>query len=83
MIEYEKINMNMALDIAIQELRIKKIKYIKETFHANYSRESISIGSNKGWLISVKLDVPETFEPDMIFIEVSDPEGIAYIPPVL
>lgn len=83
MIEYEKINMSIALDIAIQELRAKKIKYIPDTFHASYNRLLISIGSNKGWLISVELDVPDTFEPDMIFIEVSDPEGMVYIYPAL
>ncbi|PAL46023.1 hypothetical protein CEJ50_23875, partial [Escherichia coli] len=27
--------------------------------------------------------VPETFEPDMIFIEISDPEGFINIPDVL
>ncbi len=59
----------MALDLARRELELREIPYIKNSLHANYSYKSISIGSKQGWLISAKLKVPETFEPDMIFIE--------------
>ena len=72
----------MALDLARRELELREIPYIKNSLHANYSYKSISIGSKQGWLISAKLKVPETFEPDMIFIEISDPEGFINIPDV-
>lgn len=73
----------MALDFARNELSLRAIPYIENSLHANYSYESISIGSKKGWLVSAKLKVPETFEPDMVFVEISDPEGLIYIPEVL
>lgn len=73
----------MALDFARNELNSRAIPYIENSLHANYSYKSISIGSKKGWLISAKLKVPETFEPDMVFVEISDPEGLIHIPEIL
>ena len=73
----------MALDLARREVELREIPYIKNSLHANCGYKSISIGSKQGWLISAKLKVPETFEPDMIFIEISDPEGFINIPDVL
>nr|WP_146145555.1 hypothetical protein [Citrobacter freundii] len=73
----------MALELALHELNRRMIPYVENSLHANYSDKSISIGSKKGWLVSAKLKVPETFEPNMIFIEISDPEGFINIPEVL
>lgn len=42
------------------------------------------LGKNrKGWLVVVPLDVPESFEPNSIDVEVYEPDGEVHIQPTL
>lgn len=82
--EYEKIDKETALDLAQKALAGDKSHYLLDTLHAHYVEDRrFSDGSRKGWVISVRMNVPEFFEPDLLFIEVSDPRGEVYIPGVL
>ncbi|CAI1873501.1 Uncharacterised protein [Serratia fonticola] len=81
---YEKIDSNMAVVLAANALNSKKIKYVSGSLDAVYmTKHRFSDGNRKGWVVSAKLNVPESFEPNMFFVEVSDPSGVVYIPPIL
>ncbi|GKX59605.1 hypothetical protein [Leminorella grimontii] len=82
--EYEKIDKETALDVAQKALADNASHYLLDTLHAHYVEDRrFSDGCRKGWVISVRMNVPESFEPDLLFIEVSDPGGVVCIPGVL
>ncbi|MBC8955024.1 hypothetical protein [Xenorhabdus sp. PB62.4] len=82
--EHEKVDCKMAIELAINALNSNGIKYIPDTLDAVYMEKyRFSDGNKEGWLISAKLNVPESFEPNMVFIEISVPNGTVYIPAIL
>lgn len=82
--KYEKINSNMATILASNALVANNVKYVIDSLDALYiTKHRFSDGNRKGWIVSAKLNVAESFEPNMVFVEVSDPSGMVYIPPIL
>ncbi|EOD8959920.1 hypothetical protein ACJ5XU_003463 [Providencia stuartii] len=81
---HETIDFKMAIKFAINALNSRGIEYIPDTLDAIYMEKyRFSDGNKEGWLISAKLNVPEFFEPNMVFIEISVPNGTVFIPSIL
>ena len=52
--------------------------------HAHRKDRHMRLGKNRsGWVVSVPLDVPRGFEPDLIFVEIYDDTGEVNIPPLM
>ncbi len=78
------LNEEKAIQLAIAKLRNDGFDFIEESGKALYRERKLSIGAErKGWVVSFDLNAPETMEPNMVFVHVSDPEGELYIPPVI
>jgi hypothetical protein len=42
------------------------------------------LGKNRsGWVVSFRLDVPQGFEPDQVYVEVYEPDGEVNVPRIL
>ncbi|POD93106.1 hypothetical protein BV924_18045 [Pectobacterium odoriferum] len=73
----------MAILLAANALSSNNIKYMPGSLDAVYmTKHRFSDGHRKGWVVSARLNVPEGFEPNMVFVEVSDPSGEVYMPPI-
>ncbi|CCN69731.1 hypothetical protein [Vibrio nigripulchritudo] len=78
------INENKATQLAIEKLRDEGFEFAQDSAKVLYRERKLSIGTEKkGWVVSFDLNVPETMEPSMVFVHVSDPDGKLYIPPVM
>lgn len=75
---------NDAIQIARDTLARNKISYDTKTLDISYDTK-LNFEHNKksGWLISAKLNVPDSFEPNMIFITVAEDDEEVYIPDML
>lgn len=52
--------------------------------YALWKENDMRLGKHRtGWLVVVPLDVPESFEPNSIDVEVYEPDGEVHIPAVL
>lgn len=81
---YEKVDPDMAMILATNALNNNGIEYIAGSLDPLYmTKYRFSDGNRKGWIVSAKLNVSESFEPNLVFVEVSDPDGMVYIPPIL
>ncbi len=73
-----------AKELAIIELEKQGFEFIKNSADAFYRDRKLSVGiEKKGWVVSFLLRVPETMEPNMVYVHVSDPDGKIYVPPVM
>ncbi|MBD2800052.1 hypothetical protein ID854_06160 [Xenorhabdus sp. M] len=80
----EKFDKKIAMELAINKLNHDKIPYIPDTLVCFYMEKyKFHDGFRSGWLVSAKLNVAENFEPDTIFVEVSEHNGTVYIPSLL
>lgn len=78
------INEKKAIELANLALRENDYRIRLKTLDVSYRERSLSIGEErKGWVICYELDVPQSFEPSIVFVHVSDPDGKVHIPDVL
>ncbi|MEY8240778.1 MAG: hypothetical protein RPT25_10565 [Cycloclasticus sp.] len=78
------LNEEKAIQLAIKKLQESGFDFVEDSAKALYRNRKLSVGAQKkGWVVSCDLNVPQSMEPDMVFVHVSDPEGDIYIPPVM
>ena len=54
------------------------------TAHVRYQKRHMSLDRNRsGWVVSFRLDVPKTFEPNLLQIEVYEDDMSTHIPRML
>lgn len=73
-----------AIEIALAALRKRGTSIGKGPVGATRDERHMEFGRNrKGWVVSLPLDVPESFEPNRIHVEVYEPDGAVNIPFIL
>ena len=73
-----------AIERAIGALRDNKTSIGSKPATAIRKGRHMRLGKDRsGWLVVVPLEVPASFEPDSIDVEVYEPDGEVFIPDVL
>ncbi|UDN35160.1 hypothetical protein [Proteus sp. NMG38-2] len=72
------------INVAIDALNREKTSFDIRSLDAIYStRLSFKNNKKSGWSVSAKLNVPESFEPNMVFVYVSEDDDEVYVPDIL
>jgi hypothetical protein len=70
-----------AIRLAIEALRAEGTAMGAKPARAIRKNRHMRLGKNRcGWLVIVPLDVPASFEPNSIYVEVYEPDGEVHIP---
>ena len=73
-----------ALMLARLAITQNKILIIEDSLNAVYRERKLGIGEqNRGWVVSAKLDEDEFWEPNLVFVSVSDPDEKVEILPII
>lgn len=73
-----------AINLALEALRATQTAIGAKPVQAYRIEPRMRLRKNsEGWMAVVPLDVPFGFEPDMIHVEVYEPDGEVIIPDVL
>jgi hypothetical protein len=73
-----------AIDLAVGAFRSTGVTMGPKPVVAIRVDRHMRLGKNRhGWLVVVPLNVPDSFEPNSIDIEVYEPDGQIHIPDVL
>ncbi len=73
-----------AIELANLALKENGFRILSETLDVSYRKRGLSAGEyKKGWVICYDLDVPKSFEPSLVLVHVSDPDGKVNIPDVM
>lgn len=80
----KKRNEQDVINIAIDALNKDKTSFDIKSLYAIYSTR-LNFRNNKksGWSVSAKLNVPDSFEPNMVFVYVSEDDEEVYVPGIL
>ncbi|PMN94902.1 hypothetical protein [Enterovibrio norvegicus] len=71
-----------AIELANLALKENEFRILHDTLDLSYRKRGLSVGE-KGWVICYDLDVPKSFEPSLVIVHISDPDGKVNIPEVL
>lgn len=78
------LNEKKAVTLANRALTENGFDILENTLDVSYRQRGLSIGiEKKGWVVCYDLNVPSSFEPSLVFVHVSDPDGEVNIPDVL
>ncbi|WP_055075225.1 hypothetical protein [Pseudanabaena sp. 'Roaring Creek'] len=73
-----------ALMLARLALTQNKILIIEDSLNAIYRERKLGIGEqNRGWVVCAKLDLDGHWDPNLVFVSVSDPDEEVEILPIL
>ena len=73
-----------ALVLARLALIQDKVLIIEDSLNATYRERKLGLGDqNRGWSVCAKLDLVGHWDPDLVFVSVSDPDEKVKIQPIL
>jgi len=79
-----RLNQDEAIRRALQEVKARGSAIAREPPTATFKEGGMRPGDNRsGWLVVFRLDVPEGFTPNLLHVEIYEPDGEVCVPPAM